>query len=216
MTKGQSVLTTIHAAVHVETNKTDALGNRILKPLAIVDYIKKMGACDTSDQLISYYSFLQKSIKWWKKLFFHLLNMLLLNAHILNSKYGCKKLEHQGYMEYVANYWITEGSVNCSLKRPSIQCHSAQNDTQGTVSMPMDLHLPQLIPRTDWSKRKPSRPFFACNGSWSDILAKRIPKRCTGILWGTCKKPLCITTCFEIFHTDENYKAILLAKRFST
>ena len=30
------------------------------------------------------------------------------------------------------------------------------------------------------------------------------------------KKPLCITLCFEIFHTEENYKAILLAKRFST
>ena len=38
-----TVLTTIHAAVYVATNKTDAWGNRILKPLAIVDYINKMG-----------------------------------------------------------------------------------------------------------------------------------------------------------------------------
>ena len=38
-----TVLTTIHAAVHLETNKTDAQGNRILKPLAVVDYMKKMG-----------------------------------------------------------------------------------------------------------------------------------------------------------------------------
>ena len=128
-----TVLTTIHAAVHVETNKTDAQGNRILKPLAIVDYIKKIGGCDTSDQLISYYSFLWKSIKWWKKLFIHLLNMLLWNVHKLNSKYGCKKLDHQGYMEYIANYLITERSVNCSLKRPPVRCHSAQNDTQGAL-----------------------------------------------------------------------------------
>ena len=91
-----TVLTTIHAAVYVETNKSDTQVNRILKPLAIVDYIKKMGGCHTSDQLISYYSFLWNSIKWWKKLFIHLLNMLVLNAHILNSKYGCKKLDHQG------------------------------------------------------------------------------------------------------------------------
>ena len=134
-----------------------------------------MGGCDTSDQLISYYSFLWKSVKWWKKLFIHLLNMLLLNPHILNSKYGCKKLDHQGYMEYMANYLITEGSVNCSLKRPPVWCHSAQNDTQGIVPMPMDLHLPQLIPRTDGSKRKSKQACFACNGSWSDIRAKRIP-----------------------------------------
>ena len=59
--------------------------------------------------------------------------------------------------------------------------------------MPMDLHLPQLIPRTDGSKRKPSMLCFACNGSWSDIWEKMIPKRCTGIWCGTCRKPLCIT-----------------------
>ena len=58
-----TVLTIIHAAVHVVTNKTDAQGNRILKPLAIVDYINKMGGCDTSDQLMSYYIFLFSSIK---------------------------------------------------------------------------------------------------------------------------------------------------------
>ena len=59
-----TVLTTIHAAVHVVTNKTDAWGNRILKPLTIVEYINNMGGCDPSNQLISYYGFLQKSIKW--------------------------------------------------------------------------------------------------------------------------------------------------------
>ena len=141
--------------------------------------------------------------------------MLLLNAHLLNSRYGCRKSDHQGYMEYMANYLIKEGSVNWSLKRPPVRCHSAQNNTQGTVAMPMDLHLPQLKPRTDGSKRKPSKPCFACNGSWSDNGQERIPNRCTCIWHGTCKKPLCITPCFEIFHTDETYKAILLAKRFS-
>ena len=157
----------------VATNKTDTWKNRILKPLAIVDYINKVGDCDTSNQLMSYYSFLQKSIKWWKKLFIHLLNMLLLNAHVLNSKNGCKKLNPQAYMEYIANHLITEGSVNCSLNRPPVQFNSAQNETQGTVAMPMDLHLPHLIPWTNGSKRKPSRPCFACNGSWSDIHVKR-------------------------------------------
>ena len=55
--KAVTVLTTIHAVVHVETYKTDAQGNRILKPLTVANYIKKMGGCDTSDQLISCYSF---------------------------------------------------------------------------------------------------------------------------------------------------------------
>ena len=129
----------------------------------------------------------------------HPLNLLLLNAHVLNSKYGCKKLDHQAYMEYIADYLITGGSVNYSLKRPPVRCHSAQNDTQGTVAMPMDLHLPHLIPRTDGSERKPSRPCFACNGSWSDICAKRIAKRCTGIWCGTCKKTIVHSSMFQNF-----------------
>ena len=65
--------------------------------------------------------------------------------------------------------------------------------------MPMDLHLPKLIPRTDGSKRKPSRPCFACNGSWSDIHAKRIPKRFTGIWCGTCKKTIVHNYMFQDF-----------------
>ena len=125
-----TVLTTIPAAVHMETNKTDAQGNRILKPLAIVDYIKKMGGCDTSDQLISYYNFLQKSIKWWKKLFIHLLNMLLLNAHILNSKYGCKKVRSWGIYGTHSKLLDYRRVCECSLKRPPVQCHRAQM-TQG-------------------------------------------------------------------------------------
>ena len=115
-----TVLTIIHAAVHVVTKKLMHRGTEILKSLAIADYINKMGVVIHQNQLVSYYSLLWKSIKWWKKLFIHLLNMLLLNVHILNSKYGCKKLDHQAYMEYIANYLITEGSVNCSLKRPPV------------------------------------------------------------------------------------------------
>ena len=42
-----TVLTTIHPAVHVKTNRSDTQGKRILKPLATVNYIKKMGGCDT-------------------------------------------------------------------------------------------------------------------------------------------------------------------------
>ena len=102
-------------------------------------------------------------------------------------------------MEYMANCLITEGSVNYSLKRPPVQFNSAQNDIKGTVPMPMDLYLPWLIPRTDGSKRKPSRPCLACNGSWSDTRAKRIPTRCTGIWCGTCKNQCALLHVFNFF-----------------
>ena len=37
----------------------------------------------TGDQMVLYYGFSHKSMKWWKRVFYHLLDMALVNAHIL-------------------------------------------------------------------------------------------------------------------------------------
>ena len=42
----------------------------ILKPLIVEDYNKNMGGVDTSDQLQSYCRFSQRTVKWWRQLFF--------------------------------------------------------------------------------------------------------------------------------------------------
>ena len=65
-----------------------------------------MSGVDLSDQYMAFHMNLHKSMKWWRKLFFHLFNMVLLNAYILNKKYGSMKLSHSKYMEYIANYMI--------------------------------------------------------------------------------------------------------------
>ena len=41
-----------------------------LKLLMIVDYNEHMLGVDKFDQMMSYYSFLHKTIKWWRKVFF--------------------------------------------------------------------------------------------------------------------------------------------------
>ena len=58
------MLTTIHEAVMVETEKCDALGEKIEKPEAVYYYCDRMGGVDLSDQLLHYFSFLRKSMKW--------------------------------------------------------------------------------------------------------------------------------------------------------
>ena len=85
------MLTTIHEAVMVETGKNNRDGSKIEKPEAVYYYCKKMGGVDLNDQLLNYYSFLWKSLKWSRKLLIHLFNMCILNAHILNKHYGSEK-----------------------------------------------------------------------------------------------------------------------------
>ncbi|XP_054260003.1 piggyBac transposable element-derived protein 4-like [Macrosteles quadrilineatus] len=53
------------------------------KPLAIVQYNANMKGVDRSDQMLSYYPSDHKSLRWYKKIFIHLIQMIMVNAHKL-------------------------------------------------------------------------------------------------------------------------------------
>ena len=72
------MLSMIHPAPVSVLDKTDRATNMAFtKPACIVEYCKKMGGVDLSDQIGSYFSCLRKTSKWYMKLFFHLLNVSL-------------------------------------------------------------------------------------------------------------------------------------------
>ena len=85
-------LSTIHDANEVLVK--NRFGNHVLKPEVIVAYNQHMSGCDLADQLMTSYSFLRCNLKWWRKLFFHLLLLLLNDAYILNKKFGNVSLNH--------------------------------------------------------------------------------------------------------------------------
>ena len=49
----------------------------------IVDYNTYMLGVDKLDQMMSYYSFLHKTVKWWRKVFFWILEVATVNAYII-------------------------------------------------------------------------------------------------------------------------------------
>ena len=103
---------------------------------------------------------------------------------------------------------IQEGLRTSTLNTPHVRTENLiQNDLTGE-------HFPEEIPRKEGTKRKLCRPCYACNGSWSDIKNRILPKRCSRIWCPTCKKVLCATPCFKVFHTNQNYKIFLLSTRF--
>lgn len=54
------------------------------KPALIVDCNKMMRGVDTDDHYVSsYYMFARKSKKWWRKLFFGLLDIPVVNSFLL-------------------------------------------------------------------------------------------------------------------------------------
>jgi len=84
------LLTTAHEDELVEAPSSRGAHSKI-KPAVVLDYNKNKTGVDRSDQMLSYYTFSRKRVKWWKKLFFHLLYLAVVNAHILYKKSSKKK-----------------------------------------------------------------------------------------------------------------------------
>jgi hypothetical protein len=82
-------LTTAHEDVLVEAPSSRGAHCKI-KPAAVLDYNKYKIGVDRSDQMLSYYSF-SRTTKWWRKLFFHLFDLVMVTAHILHNKSNKEK-----------------------------------------------------------------------------------------------------------------------------
>lgn len=62
------------------------------KPQCVLDYNAHMSGVDRADQMMSYYSSPRKTIKWYRKVFFHLVDICLWNAcFIYKKKHRSKK-----------------------------------------------------------------------------------------------------------------------------
>ena len=115
------ILSTVHEAIFIETGHVDREGRKkIENPECIYYYYGRMGGVDLSDQLVNYYSFLRKSMKWSRKLLIHLFNLVILNAYILNRHYGCQKLTHDKIRDYLVKYLIQEGLKCYKIPLPPV------------------------------------------------------------------------------------------------
>lgn len=98
------MLTSHHENEIITLPKVDRITKeRQRKPLCAVDYNKKMGAVDRSEMLISSIDCMRKSIKWYKKLFSHILDICILNSHALLLTQNEKKIPLATFYLNLAN-----------------------------------------------------------------------------------------------------------------
>ena len=202
------MLTTIHDGVLINTGKVNYQNEQIWKPEAVHDYVKHMRAVDLGDQMMSYNNILRRSHKWWRKLFIHILNMALLNAYILHSKYGNKKLSHEEFTISVISQWLEEGVNNCNWKLPPLVSNRMEGDARLS-----ERHFLSHIPCAVGAKRlRPSRPCFVCN-QIPRVEGVPVCRKWTSFWCEECKKPLCLEFCFKLYHTVNDYKTAALDYR---
>ena len=90
--KDVCMLTTLHDETLVDRPDRRHRNQRQTKPACTDDYNKFMGGVDRADQLIKPYEIPRKSLKWYKKLAMHFLQLATLNSFLLYKKDGGRKV----------------------------------------------------------------------------------------------------------------------------
>ena len=89
------LLTNIHDP-HREGNYSDEHGNTI-RPAIVADFNRHMGHADNAGRMANSFTGRRRTWKWTKKLFFHLLDLAIVNSYILLSSCGGKKISHRDF-----------------------------------------------------------------------------------------------------------------------
>src|SRR5271154_4036107 len=67
----------------MEESVTSNPRNQRSKPASVLLYNKSMGAVDESDKCVKPYESVRKSYKWYKKVYFHLVDIAVYNSLII-------------------------------------------------------------------------------------------------------------------------------------
>ena len=186
------MITSIHENKVITTDKRDhRTGEQIQKPAAVQDYTMKMRIVDKADMLISCVECLRKSVKWYKKLFFHIVDMARLNAYYM---YLVKTGNRPPLLDFslaMLHQMIAEFS------EPARPC------ANHTANCPLRLnerHFPSLL---DPTPRNP-QPRRRCHVCASTQLRQR-RRQSTHWQCSDCGVALCMPDCFREYHTRVTY-----------
>lgn len=156
---------------------TNRRGQIKIKPHMVIEYNKNMKGIDRHDQMMAYYSCEHKSLRWYKKVIVHIMQVILINSFFLYNKFGSQK----------TTLYDFRLSVIKALVEPHMPSEPPRPIGSGRVHLPVHLELDAH------GKTKRKR----CAHCWSTI-KKRINtlfacRECPG------QPGLCIK-CFRSYH----------------
>ena len=187
-----TILSTVHDSSMVTKTRRTRLSStgreNVEKPLMVDRYNTFMGGVDKSDQLLSYYGFNHRTVKWYKRATFHLIDLAIVNAYILYqmSTQTEKHMSHVQFRIKLATQMLTRAGIDLTstVSSPRLPPHARLHERH---------FLAKLPPR---SSGKPSQyECIVCSHK------KHNGRKTTTYHCKQCKVALCVVPCFELYHT---------------
>lgn len=190
--KTVSLLSTIHTVKMVEIEKR---GEKIIRPECVVAYNDTMGGVDKVDQhLVDYSTPRKRGKKYYKKIFFHLLDLALWNSYILYNKSGGTLSNLLYRLSVVEKIMESHHSEEMKPK------HGRPSSTMNPLRL-TERHFLDYIPATG-KKANPTRQCAVCCRV-RDANGKKI-RRESRFYCPDCDVALCVAPCFRVYHTVAN------------
>ena len=161
----------------------------------IHQYNRNMNGVDQFDQNLQSLSFTRKTWKWWKRVALHLLHMAKVQAFILyninNTGHKITQLQFTKQLIKV----MTDGAP------PPASFQRRASDPPQRLT---EKHFPSKVPPTP-KKKHAVRLCVVCSKRNEDGNGYAIRKDTT--TWcAICKKGMCMSPCFEMYHTRKDFK----------
>ena len=163
-------------------------------PTMIVDYNNNMGGVDLTDQQLSYYSMTtRKTLKWWKKVFWRLVDICIVNSWIIfrtNWPHSPVNSHKAFRLRLIAELVQPLLALKAS---PSCPIYLQSKKGRKTVSSET-----RLTGKHFCYKNSKRQRCVVCSYKKKDRKTQNYcPK---------CKVHVCLGKCFELYHTQTSYK----------
>lgn len=161
---------------------TNKRGEERMKPEPIIKYNAFMKGIDRGDQMMAYYPSEQKTVRWYKKVFIHVLQMLLTNSYFLYNECA---------------FDINRNRMSLYQFRLDVIDALLPDKPASVIRLPRNAeHTPSkndTIPNTNHSKRKRCR---VCSTKGKKTLTTFVCRVCPG------EPGLCVVKCFDEYHKN--------------
>jgi len=129
-------------------------GGKAIKPQIVIDYNHHMGYVDKGDRMANSYFISRCTFKWMKKLFFHLLNLSILNSYILHFHFSCgrKKMSHRDFRYTFVRNMLAHAGPEQRVPRPlgrppNVESHITRLEVSSSKHWPIpsEMQLRYLV-----------------------------------------------------------------------